>query len=1451
MSFLGRGRKDDLKLLAYEMGLEETDNLKVIQLKELITGADCYNEEMIKNMLDTIIEQRIEKEKLAADEDKLAKEREFELERMKIQLESQNVSQPISIPEPEQPKWELNRILPKYDPKDDDMALFLNLFERQLKFLKVPEIAWIPYLIGSLPSEVGKLIAREPEEEYQEYRTVKEMLLKRYKLTADRYRQLFSLHRKDINNTWRDFYFDLTGYFEGWLSELKVKEFDQLKDLIISDQMKKRVSPEIKEHFMDEWTEWNSPLELADKLDVYESLRLNSRSNSDSSVRKKAVAMKEDIPKQCPLKKSYQNKTGKFKSNNQEKTPLSCYGCGNPGYIKAKCPNCALSKDIETVKFGKIRLNAVPYPRTDLAVLKISINGITGTACADSGASHSIASESLYRLLRSKGTVFDKTLFTITLADGSQTKKRVYTTCINLGLEGRSFPLTMVVLPEARGNQTLLGADFLKQSGVVLNLRNRTWFYDDDPSKCFHFYENAEVQTCDKEESIHTNPCILNTEKDTADEVNPYLLREDEGKCLTSQQRKQVNSLLKEYEECFRSGGETSPYTEHRINTGNSTPVAVPPYRMTPAKKEILKKELDDLLARGIIEECESPYASPVVLVPKPDGSMRLCIDYRKLNAVTVPDTYPLPRMDDLLHEAKHTSFMSTLDLRAGYHQIKVYPPDQDKTAFVCPFGTFRYLKMPFGLRNAPATFQRLIDQFRNGLKDVFALSYLDDIIVMSDSFEKHVSDLKTVFERLIEYKLNAKREKCHFVCDKVKYLGHWITPNGLEVDPAKVEAIVGIPPPKTVKQVQSFLQTCSWYRRFIPGFADISRPLSNLTKKKTVWKWGELEQKAFETLKKCLSTTPVLKQVDDTKPFILKTDASNYALGAVLLQGDDKTSEHPIEYASRLLTDAERNYSTTEREALAVVWALGKFRGYVEGQNITVATDHQPLKWLLSLKSPSGRLARWSLQIQSYNLNIDYVPGKSNVVADMLSRPVCSSELNSSEICNFVGVDMPTRSPSSIREAQLKDEALKKIIDCFEKNHNDENFVNWTERGYLMNQGILYRYAPDSETEEAQLVIPAEERQNILFIHHDSPTAGHYGEEGTYNRIAKRYFWIGMKSYISNYVKNCPECRRYKATNQKPAGLLRTPAYSQRFETLSIDLFGPLPESKEGYRWIFIVEDCATKWVELFPLISATATDCATTLIEEVFFRYGIPRKLISDNGSQFVSAVLQQVCYTLDIHQVLIPVYHPQANPVERKNRDLKPRLAILVGDAHNTWPDKLASIRFALNSAKSDTTGHTAAYLQFGRELRTIDDVVHDLKAVLDNDNFVPEITPYLKRLAETSKTIRERVEMKQDRQKYYYDKKRRQAYFSPGEKVWVNSHPLSSAAKKKTSKFMPKRDGPYLILTQRSPVTYEIASLDRPDQCIGTYHVSALNPFSGTSTTPVEPLRKRGRPRKQKS
>ncbi|GFT01023.1 retrovirus-related Pol polyprotein from transposon 297 [Trichonephila clavipes] len=619
---------------------------------------------------------------------------------------------------------------------------------------------------------------------------------------------VFTSQKKSPNGTWKD-YFEIQAYFEGWLNELNIDTFDELKNSRITDQMKKRCSPECKEHYLDIWEEPIFPEMLADKLEAFDNIRRSLPSGRRRHVKASATvndARRVSFRKpERPPKREYSHQVP------NERSPLRCYSCGKQGVIKSECPTCNLNTSQRTdVATKHINAYTTQTRSPRLTLLDITFCGIKGRVCADTGSSHSIAGERMFQIFKDKGLLFQETTLAMSLADGQQT-------------------------------------------------------------------------------------------------IEP--------------------------------GGEATHILEHHINTVNSPPISVPPYRLSPVKKEILRKEIEDLPEKDIIEECESPYGAPVVLIQKPNNQFRLCIDYQKLNEVTVSDTYPLPRMDDLLQKAKHTAYISTIDLKSGYHQVNVNPAVRNKTAFVCPFGTCRFKRMPFGLKNAPATFQRLMDIFRRGLP---VLAYLDDIIIMSPTFEQHLSDMEAVFKRLMDFKLRANREKYQFSCSRVKYLGLWITPQGIKVDHEKTSAILGIPPPENVKQLQSFLQTCSWYRKFIDNFSEIARPLSNLTKKKAFWKRSAEEEKAFQTLKQCLMYPPILKQPDFSKSFLIRTDASNYALGAVLLQGEDKG--HPVEFAS-MLNPAERNFSTNEREALAVIWALNKFSGEIDGASITVASDHQPLR--------------------------------------------------------------------------------------------------------------------------------------------------------------------------------------------------------------------------------------------------------------------------------------------------------------------------------------------------------------------------------------------------------------------------------------------------------------------------------------------------------------------------
>ncbi|GBL95055.1 hypothetical protein AVEN_17366-1 [Araneus ventricosus] len=574
MAFLGKARKEDLIILARELGEEVTPDLKIIDLRNLIVASTNYEMEFVKELLNTVISQRTEeaeqrkleqrkleqrkleqrKLELEIEERRKREEREFELEKLKLQNESFNSAGNGSS----RPKIDFLSMIPKFDQVNNDISLYLILFERQAQAADVPKEFWASHLLSLLPYEIAQLVAREDVGISRDFEKVKSLLLKRYKLTAEKFRQLFSKHCKSPTATWKDFAYEVRNYFHGWISGLDISTFDQLKELIIVDQIKRRVPPEVREHYIDEWSQLNNVEKLTSKLDDYDAVR-TKRDFHTSTPRKGAENRAYPTLKQ----KRYPEQSPKFSENpkpekKENRSTLTCYGCGKPGYIKAKWPSCT--------------------PRE-----KSSSN------------------------------------------NGSQTNMEAYTAPVSIDIEGRTVPIEMLALPKAKGNRTLLGTDFLEKSGIVLDLKNKSWYFSDKPHHKIYFKEDLDVNSLQAAGSIIANSCQL---------------REDEGTTLTPEQRKKMSYLLEKFDSIFKPGGDPTPYAEHHINTGNSPPVAGPPYRMNPAKREFLKKELDSLLADGIIEEFESPYASPVVLVPKPNGSMRLCVDFRKLNATTIADTH-------------------------------------------------------------------------------------------------------------------------------------------------------------------------------------------------------------------------------------------------------------------------------------------------------------------------------------------------------------------------------------------------------------------------------------------------------------------------------------------------------------------------------------------------------------------------------------------------------------------------------------------------------------------------------------------------------------------------------------------------------------------------------------------------------------------------------------------
>lgn len=461
---------------------------------------------------------------------------------------------------------------------------------------------------------------------------------------------------------------------------------------------------------------------------------------------------------------------------------------------------------------------------------------------------------------------------------------------------------------------------------------------------------------------------------------------------LTEEQNQRLEQFLNQELELFKDIPGRTTLVEHKIRLKTDTPIKQRYYPRNPAMQSVINEEIDRMLAEDIIEPSTSPWSSPLVLIKKPTGKYRVCVDLRRVNQCSEKDAYPLPQINSILDKLREAKYISTIDLRNGYWQVPLEESSRPITAFTIPGrGLFQWKVMCFGLHSAPATFQRLLDEVIGPEFEPYAFAYLDDLIMVSKDFDQHLDLLKSVFQRLRNAGLQMNVEKCNFCQQKLKYLGHIVDENGISTDPEKVQSIVDFPTPKSAKGVRSFLGLASWYRKFVPDFARISAPLTKLLKKHSKEVWGEAQTNAFNILKEKLTSAPILTCPDFSKTFLLQVDASNEGLGAALSQQSDN-QESVIAFASRLLSDSEKKFSTTEKECLALVWATRKFRPYLEGYRFTAITDHQALKWLMSLDKPSGRLARWILELQQLDFDIQYRKGAMHKVPDALSRyPTCT----------------------------------------------------------------------------------------------------------------------------------------------------------------------------------------------------------------------------------------------------------------------------------------------------------------------------------------------------------------------------------------------------------------------------------------------------------------------------
>ena len=591
-----------------------------------------------------------------------------------------------------------------------------------------------------------------------------------------------------------------------------------------------------------------------------------------------------------------------------------------------------------------------------------------------------------------------------------------------------------------------------------------------------------------------------------------------------------------------------------------------------------------------------------------------------------------------------------------GYYQVAMKEEDKEKTAFILEKGFYEFNVMPFGLTGAPNTFQRLMDFLLVDHKN--AMVYLDDVVVYSEDEESHHHHLREFFEILRSAKIKLNLEKCSIGKEEIEFLGHVVNATGVKPDPKHLQHIKELSPPTNIKGVQSFLGLLGYYRKFVENFSKMALPLTELLKDITIFYWGAEQQKAFEILKQKLLEAPILITPDPNKPYMLQTDASNYAVGAVLSQMDDKKRDHPVAYISRTLKKAEINYSATERECLAMIYAIKAFRPILYGKHLTIVTDHLPLRWLQTHKDSSSRLIRWSLQIQDMDMTIEYKPGKKHTNADALSRMICLIQFG-----------------DELREGQ-------------QEIPEDDNCI-------LQKDGL-------KRNKDGRVILPENLREVALWEAHSGLTGAHLGVEKTLQKIESKYFWLGLRKDVSNFVNECEICQSRKPPRKQNRQPLRPIEVTGVFDRIAMDVMGPLPMTHKGNKYILVIQEYLTKYPWAFAMPDQKSDRVAKIWVEKIMLQYGSPKVLLTDNGTNFISKLMRSVNDYWGIKQSFTTPYHPQCDGmVERFNRTLATMISTLIEQSRRNWDDLLPYVLYAYRTAVHSSTGETPFYLMFGRD------------------------------------------------------------------------------------------------------------------------------------------------------
>lgn len=837
------------------------------------------------------------------------------------------------------------------------------------------------------------------------------------------------------------------------------------------------------------------------------------------------------------------------------------------------------------------------------------------------------------------------------------------------------------------------------------------------------------------------------------------------------------------------------------ITPDTDAPIVTKPYTYNEERRKIIDTHTAKMRELDVIEPTTSLHHSPIVIVLKPGKEPRFCIDFRKLNDHVRDIQFPMPDTHGTIRRLGQASYYSKLDLKKGYWQIPLTEKSKPLTAFSVPNGaTYQFKVMPFGLKNAPRLFQQLMTQeVLAGYIGLFVEVYLDDVIIFSTDAAQHVEHVTRVLERLRTFRLIAHPEKCVFGVTKVPFLGRILSAAGLETTPESVQAVTTAQPPRTKKQLQSFLGLCGWIRDYVPNAAKLLTPLTDLLKQQR-WRWSPELLATFEQIKHEFGQIKALTRPNFEVPFILQTDASSIGCAAVLLQEVDGKM-NIVQYASAKFTDREQKWHSNEQECFALVWAMEKFRPYLEGRKFKVRTDNNALVWLNSAKSQKMKFVRWAIQLAEFDFTIEHISGKTNCLPDALSRHPQNQPPNVEEMpermfaptMSLIQVD--SHLLEVIKMAQESDDELQGIIQSIDQLRTKTEPTVAEKKvlqNFVLRENLLFRKFGDAE----RLLIPPSAIDDVLQDFHYATHANHPGIAETLHAIQKYCWWPTMHSDVYDHVVACDPCQRHKFGGRVGKAPLHHRQPQQPFQAISIDLMGPYPRSTKGNIYLLTLVDLFTRWPEAYPLRKATTAIIIAKLKNEFFSRFGVPEIIIADNGPQF-RANFDRWCAKNGVKVEHTPTYHPRANPVERKNASIKEGLKLLLANA-NQWDADLDVVLFTLRTRTNQTTKYSPAELLLGIPL--IKPGEWSLKSACQPTNENPPLQIEIRHQARENQSL-----AIQHRGK---NSTKSPPALPIKSLVLVKSHALSDASKKFHAGFQPKWNGPFEIAAQDTADIYMV-------------------------------------------